>query len=99
VTKKTGITLRSEEADASTLDSLEALAGPLCVPDKPDCGKSKKLTASGKCVAIAIANKKDGVTGKSNKVGKSGGKSAPAGKKATKPETSVGGGIGVGSFF
>ena len=99
VSKNTGITLSLEEADSATLDSLKALAGPLCVPDKPTCGKSKKLTASGKCVAIADAGKKGNATGKSNKGGKSGGKSATTGKKPIKPETSVGGGIGVGSFF
>ena len=92
VSKKTGIGFQSEGPAETTLIALQSLTGPLCTPE---CKKGERVSKKGACVAVAVKTTTTTAVEKPDK-------STKPGKKGTKPakrETSVGGGIGVGSFF
>jgi uncharacterized caspase-like protein len=88
VAKKIGVDLRSDAPDDQTLQELATLPGPLCTPQ---CGKNQKLK---KGVCVAVASVGTGTAG-----GKAAGSKPQQKPAAQKPATSIGGGIGVGSFF
>jgi hypothetical protein len=104
VSRKIGIGLRTDVATSEVLENLKALTGPLCTPQVPVCEAGFRLSSSLKCVKVKPAIQKtvsksgEPASSKKSKKEKS---TAPAKKppKPTDPETSIGGGIGVGSFF
>jgi hypothetical protein len=104
VSRKTGLALRTDAASRETLENLLALTGPLCTPEVPRCSAGFRLSSSLKCVKVKPADQKtvskSGEPAASQKPGKTK-PAVPAKKpaKPTDPETSVGGGVGVGSFF
>ncbi len=100
VSRKTGLALRTDAATGETLDSLQALTGPLCTPEVPRCKDGFRLSSSLKCVRIKPADQKtvsksgDPVSPK--KSGKEKATTPP--KKADEPAASIGIGAGLSDF-